>query len=146
MSKRDPVKLFARWFWFVYLPLGLTGALLLLAVSGFLPGKSKLLLIPFIAYSVVGARLILERRKLGFSIPAPAQVLVGIGSVAGMVLIGGLLFGVGWDRLGDGHGLFLVYLGGFLMVLSVTTPMFKLIDVLVRSGGRVLGRRSARRR
>lgn len=65
--------------------------------------------------------------------------VVGIGVVA---LIGGILFILGMGRASSGSmGLLLIGVGGFLMLLSVTLPTFKLVDITLRAVGRLMSRK-----
>ncbi|HEX2054196.1 MAG TPA: hypothetical protein VHJ78_10795 [Actinomycetota bacterium] len=76
--------------------------------------------------------------------PVPPQIrrrravagVLGIGVMCG---IGGLLFIIGMGRASSGSlGLALIGIGGFLMLLSVTLPTFKIVDIVVRAIGRLL--------
>lgn len=65
--------------------------------------------------------------------------VLGIGVMCG---IGGLLFIIGMGRASSGSlGLALIGLGGFLMLLSVTLPTFKIVDIVVRALGRLISRK-----
>jgi hypothetical protein len=85
--------------------------------------------------------------------PPPRQVerlstsqraLFGLGAIAVLLLLGGILLVFGMARLNTSFGLALVGIGGFLMILSVTVPTFRLFDVLLRAVGRLIGRKTAR--
>ncbi len=70
------------------------------------------------------------------------RAVVGVLGIGIMLLLGGLLFILGMGRAGSGtFGLALIGLGGFLMLLSVTLPTFKIVDVVVRAIGRVASRK-----
>lgn len=66
--------------------------------------------------------------------------IIGIGV---LLLVGGILVIVGIGRVTSSFGLVMVGLGGFLMILSVTLPTFRLVDALLRGIGRLLSRRPA---
>lgn len=62
--------------------------------------------------------------------------VLGIGVLLG---IGGLLFILGMGKASSGQlGLLLIGFGGFLMLLSVTLPTFKIVDIMVRAIGRMV--------
>jgi hypothetical protein len=69
--------------------------------------------------------------------------LIGIGV---LLLVGGILVIVGIGRVTSSFGLVMVGVGGFLMILSVTLPTFRLVDALLRGIGRLLSRRPAKPR
>ena len=70
--------------------------------------------------------------------------VLGIGVLLG---IGGLLFILGMGKASSGQlGLLLIGFGGFLMLLSVTLPTFKIVDIMVRAIGRMVIQKRARRR
>jgi len=152
MSQREgnrrrpaPEALFMRWLWLVYMPLGVLAALLLLAVMKLLPGWTTLPVLALAAYSVLAGRLILERRRKGLSTPAPRALVFGIGAIAGAALLGLALFFLGWSRLSStGQGQTLLAVGAFLMILSVTAPAFKLIDVGLKTTGRMIEKKRTR--
>lgn len=62
------------------------------------------------------------------------------------MLVGGILVIVGIGRVTSSFGLIMVGVGGFLMILSVTLPTFRLVDALLRGIGRLLSRRPAQPR
>lgn len=79
--------------------------------------------------------------------PVPAKIrrrraiagVLGIGILLG---IGGLLFILGMGKASSGQlGLLLIGFGGFLMLLSVTLPTFKIVDILVRAIGRMVAKK-----
>lgn len=135
-------RLFARWFWLVYLPLGLLLASLLLLASGVFPKGAWPALVLLAGYGVLATRLLLERRKRGLGVPAPRSIIIGIGSVAIVLLFGSMLFAVGMDRLSTDQGLVLAAAGGFLMILSVTVPAFRIVDVFARWLGKLFTKRA----
>ncbi|CAN5900884.1 hypothetical protein BH23ACT12_BH23ACT12_03790 [soil metagenome] len=64
---------------------------------------------------------------------------LGIGVLLG---IGGLLFILGMGKASSGQlGLLLIGLGGFLMLLSVTLPTFKIVDIMVRAISRLVSKK-----
>jgi hypothetical protein len=67
--------------------------------------------------------------------------IIGIGV---LLLVGGILVIVGIGRVTSSFGLVMVGVGGFLMILSVTLPTFRLVDALLRGIGRLLARRPAK--
>jgi hypothetical protein len=67
--------------------------------------------------------------------------IIGIGV---LLLVGGILVIVGIGRVTSSFGLVMVGVGGFLMILSVTLPTFRLVDALLRGIGRLLSRRPAK--
>jgi hypothetical protein len=69
--------------------------------------------------------------------------IIGIGV---LLLVGGILVIVGIGRVTSSFGLIMVGVGGFLMILSVTLPTFRLVDALLRGIGRLLSRRPAQPR
>ena len=79
--------------------------------------------------------------------PVPARIkrrraVAGVMGVGVMSLLGGLLFILGMGRASSGtFGLLLIGIGGFLMLLSVTLPTFKIVDLVVRAVGRVVSRK-----
>ncbi len=65
--------------------------------------------------------------------------VLGIGVLLG---IGGLLFILGMGKASSGQlGLLLIGFGGFLMLLSVTLPTFKIVDIMVRAIGRMVAKK-----
>ena len=135
--------LFARWFWLVYLPLGLTGVVMLLAVAGLLP---RALRAPVIAltglWSALALRLLIERRRRGVAIPAPRSIVFGIAAVASLALGGGLLAWIGIGKVSSSEGLAMLLVGCFFMLMAVFAPMFKLVDSALRLAARIVTRRS----
>lgn len=79
--------------------------------------------------------------------PVPPQIrrrraVAGVLGIGVMLGVGGLLFILGMGRASSGSlGLALIGIGGFLMLLSVTLPTFKIVDMAVRAIGRVLGKK-----
>jgi hypothetical protein len=135
--------LFARWFWLVYLPLGLIGAVLLLVLAGLVPSALKLPLIAVTgAWSAVALRLLIERRRRGLAVPAPRSIVVGILAVAGLAVGGGLLAWIGIGRVSSSEGLAMLLVGCFFMLMAVFAPMFKLVDSGFRLAARLVSRRS----
>lgn len=140
-----PEALFVRWLWLVFVPLGLLAALLLLLPTGLLPNWATLPILILSAYSLLAVRLILERKKKGLSTPAPRWLLLGIGSIAGAALLGLALFILGWSRLSSsGQGQALLAVGVFLMILSITAPLFKVVDIGLRTTGKIVRKRRTR--
>jgi len=79
--------------------------------------------------------------------PVPARIkrrraVAGVMGVGVMSLLGGLLFILGMGRASSGtFGLLLIGIGGFLMLLSVTLPTFKIVDLVVRAVGRLVSKK-----
>ena len=71
------------------------------------------------------------------------RLLFGLSVIAGLLFVGGVLLVFGMARLTSSVGLALVAIGGFLMILSVTVPAFRLFDLVVRAVARVVGRRAS---
>lgn len=135
-------KLFGRWFVLVYLPLGLLLGLLVLLLAGLLSGIGILFFILLAAYALIAVRLLLERRRLGLEIPAPRAILRWIIVIAGSSVIGVLFLALGWHRLRiSGRGSALLAVGGFLILLALVTPVFKLLDASVRGLKRATSRK-----
>lgn len=141
--------LFARWFWLVYLPLGLLIVLFVLFITDALPAWGVPMLILLAGWGLLAVRLILERRRRGLEVPLPRSLLYGIATIAGLALGGALLVWVGLARVSTSVGVAFLLLGGFLMLVAVFAPAFKLVDIFVRSAGRLvktaLGRRGRAR-
>jgi len=133
-------QLFARWFWLVYLPLGLLLAVFILFVAGLLPAQGIPALIFLAVWGLLAMRLIYERRRLGLYIPPPKTFVIWTAAVTGLVLGGGVLFWLGAGSLNTNTGVAMFILGGFLMILAVTAPAFKLIDFGFRRFGRMIKR------
>jgi hypothetical protein len=83
--------------------------------------------------------------------PVPARIrrrraLAGVLGIGVLSLIGGLLFIIGMGRASSGQlGLILIGVGGFLMLLSVTLPTFKMVDITLRAVGRLLSKKGSPR-
>lgn len=73
---------------------------------------------------------ILRRRALA--------AVVGIGA---LLLVGGILVVVGFGRVNSSFGLVMLGVGGFLMILSVTLPTFRLVDAVLRAIARGMSHR-----
>lgn len=69
------------------------------------------------------------------------RALAGIVGIGALLLIGGILVIIGIGRVTSSLGLVMVGVGGFLMILSVTLPTFRLVDAVLRGIGRLLSRR-----
>ena len=134
--------LFARWFWLVYLPLGLLVTVLLLVGTGLMPAPLR---VPLLAatgiWSALALRLLVERRRRQLAVPAPRSIVVGIGAVALLAVSGGLLTWIGIGRVSTSAGLAMLLVGCFFMLMAVFAPMFKLVDSGFRLAARVLTRR-----
>jgi hypothetical protein len=164
--------LFGRWVLLVYVPLGLLTLGLLLLVLGVLSGAAVWLLLLLGVYCVVPVLLLLEWRRRGLPLPTPRGVvtprpsrpaapvppapppgpvsrlsgsqraMVGIAAIAALLLFGVILLVFGMGRLDSSLGLLLAAIGGFLMILSVTVPTFRLFDIVLRAVGRLIGRKA----
>ena len=134
--------LFARWFWLVYLPLGLLLVCLAVFFVGYLPAWGRPILIGLGLYGLIALRLLIERRRRGMLVPAPKNVLAGMAWIGGLASTGAVLAYAGGERLSTDTGLALTLAGGFLMFMSVMAPIFKIIDLLLRTTGRAVGRRA----
>lgn len=67
------------------------------------------------------------------------RAVAGVLGTGVLLGIGGLLFILGMGKASSGQlGLLLIGLGGFLMLLSVTLPTFKIVDLTVRAIGRLV--------
>lgn len=136
--------LFVRWFWLVYLPLGLLAAGMLLVLFQVLPSRMKWPLLVLGAYGLLAVRLLIERKRKGLSVPPPRNILIGILSVTGLLVLGAILFVLGMGRLTTTEGLVMAGMGGFLMILSVTVPTFRMVDAALRWSGRLISRRTSK--
>jgi len=141
MSKRRvSSSLFVRWFWLVYLPLGLLPSAIILRLFGVLPNGTTWIIIILGIWGLLAVRLLMERRRAGLGVPPPKSTVIGIGSIAAMTGVGALLLILGMGRLTTGQGLAMTAIGGFLMLVSVTVPTFRLMDSIIRGATRLLGR------
>lgn len=136
--RRGGPQLFARWFWLVHVPLGLLLATFILFVTRLLPSAGIPALIFLSVWGLLAIRLIFERRRLGLYIPPPKSFVIWVAAVTGLVLTGGVLFWIGAGKLNTNTGVVMFIIGGFLMILSVTAPAFKLIDLGLRRFGRII--------
>ncbi len=132
--------LFVRWFWLVYLPLGLFASAVILRLFSVLPSGTTWILVVLGVWGLLAIRLLIERRRAGLGVPPPKSMVIGIGSIAAMTGIGALLLILGMGRLTTGQGLAMTAIGGFLMLMSVTLPTFRLMDSVIRGTSRLLGR------
>jgi hypothetical protein len=130
--------LFARWFWFVYVPLGLFVPLLLLTFAGLLPRLAVAGLMVLSVWSAAAVRLLFERSRRGLAVPVPKNLVGGLSWVTGLAATGAVLGWMGLARLSSDLGLLLGFSGVFLMVLALIAPAFKLIDVIIRSGAKTV--------
>lgn len=136
--------LFLRWFVVVYLPLGLLGALMLLAALGLLPRLLRPAVLLLAAWNVLGLRLLYERRKKGLKVKTPRDLVLWASLVAVIGGVGLTLFWVGAENLSSNIGFLLFLMGGFLMALAITLPLFKLFDAAIRGLFRaILGSKTA---
>ncbi|HEX2148831.1 MAG TPA: hypothetical protein VHI31_01460 [Actinomycetota bacterium] len=70
------------------------------------------------------------------------RAVAGVLGIGVLLAIGGLLFILGMGKASSGQlGLLLIGLGGFLMLLSVTLPTFKIVDIMVRAIGRLVSKK-----
>jgi carbon monoxide dehydrogenase subunit G len=133
--------LFARWFWLVYLPLGLLATVLLLVGAGIMPRPFRVpLLVATGIWSGLALRLLVERRRRRLTVPAPRSIVVGIGAVVLLAVVGAVLTWVGIGRVSTSAGLAMLLVGCFFMLMAVFAPMFKLVDSGFRLAARVLTR------
>ncbi|MGH2773011.1 MAG: hypothetical protein ACRDIU_07750 [Actinomycetota bacterium] len=137
-------QLFARWFWLVYVPLALLVVSVVLKLAGMLPAWGNVVLILLALYSVLALKLLLERRKAGVGFGLPRPLVTGLAALSGILVLGITFFVLGVERLSTTGGLAMVLIGGFLMILSVTVPTFRMVDSILRFGGRLVGRASGR--
>jgi hypothetical protein len=149
-TEREPkissAVLFARWFWVVYVPLGLFVTLLLVAFAGLLPKLAIPVLLIVSVWSAVAVRLLFERSRRGLEVPVPKNLVGGLSWVAGLASTGAVLGWMGLARLSSDLGLLLGFTGVFLMVLALIAPVFKLVDVIIRTGARTVLSRMLRAR
>lgn len=68
------------------------------------------------------------------------RALAGVVGIGALLLVGGILVIVGIGRVTSSLGLVMVGIGGFLMILSVTLPTFRLVDAVLRGIGRLVSR------
>lgn len=140
--KREPnsssATLFARWFWVVYVPLGLFVTLLLVAFTGLLPKLAIPVLMIVSLWSAVAVRLLFERSRRGLEVPVPKNLVGGFSWVAGLALTGAVLGWMGLARLSSDLGLLLGFTGVFLIALALIAPVFKLVDVIIKTGARTV--------
>lgn len=115
-------------------------ALFAVFALGRLPSAAVPVLVAASVWGLVAIRLLLERRRVGLQVPPPQRLMLWAATLGGIVLVGATLFWVGADRLGSNVGVGMVVVGGFLMILAVTAPAFKLIDVILRRLGRLIRR------
>lgn len=137
-------QLFARWFWLVHVPLGLLLATFILFVTGLLPPSGIPALVFLSVWGLLAVRLIFERRRLRLYIPPSKSFVTWVAAVTGLVLTGGILFWIGAGKLNTNTGVVMFIIGGFLMILSVTAPAFKLIDFGFRRFGRIIKKLASR--
>jgi hypothetical protein len=70
------------------------------------------------------------------------RAVAGVLGIGVMLGLGGLLFILGMGKASSGQlGLLLIGVGGFLMLLSVTLPTFKIVDIMVRAIGRLVSKK-----
>ena len=150
MSQVSADRLFARWFWVVYLPLGLLGALVVVVVSGVVRRPPLLLTLVAAAYGAIAIRLLYERRRRRLVVRAPSALVGGLAWISGVGLTGAVLLWTGLERLHATAGAVLSLSGGFLILVAVLAPLLRGIDVAVRKLGGLIARavapRSARPR
>lgn len=131
--------LFVRWFWLVYLPIALLPLAVILRTFGILPGGT-LMVMALGIWGLLALRLLIERRRKGLGVPLPKSMAIGLGSVAAMAAAGALLLILGMRKLTAGSGLTMTAIGGFLLLMSVTLPTFRLMDSLIRATTRFVKR------
>lgn len=138
MADRTASDLFFRWFVVVYLPLGLLALMLGLLPFGMLPSWALPFMVLLGAYALPAVRLLIERRRSKLGVPLPRKIIVSVAVISGMMAGGAGLFVIGMSRLTTTAGLVMVFVGGCLMILSISAPAFRLMDIILRKTGRLL--------
>ncbi|MGH2812397.1 MAG: hypothetical protein ACRDI1_06760 [Actinomycetota bacterium] len=138
MQRLNSKALFARWFWVVYVPLGLLAGLLVLLAAGFLPSWGVWILAAFGAWSLLAVVLLFERRRRGLSVPPPKSIVKGTAWVAALAAAGSLFGWLGTGRLTSDTGVVMALVGAFLVTFAVLAPALKIVDLLLRRLGRML--------
>lgn len=128
--------LFTRWLLLVYCPLGLLGAGFSLFVLGGLPGWMKPLLLLLAIWGVAATRLLWERQKLGIQVPPPRDLVLALAALTFTALMGTMLIWLGLDRLSSTSGVVMLYFGGVLVLTAVLAPIFKALDMAIRTVAR----------
>lgn len=135
-------RVFFRWLWLVYVPIGLAAVALIVAMTGILPRQATIPLIALTAWAAGGVWLIIERRRRMVRIAVPASFIVGLISVGVLVIAGMLLAWMGTDRLGSSDGPTMLVVGAFLLLVAGFAPAFRLADAIMRFTVRTLIRLS----
>lgn len=138
-------RIFYRWLWLVYVPIALVPFILLVAMTGLLPHQAHFPLALLLLWDAGGIALILERRRRKITVPVPRALLAGLACLTVTGLSGSILSWMGIDRLASRGGPALLEAGGFLLLLTVFIPAFKLVDVTARSARRLIRTPRARR-
>jgi hypothetical protein len=124
--------------WVVYLPILGAVSLVTLQILGILPAMLQPVVGIAGAWAIFGIRLLIERRRRGVSIPAPRGVIVWFGGLSILVIVGGILFWTGANRLSSDTGATMFMAGTFLLALAGAAPFFKVFDMFLRLIGRSL--------
>jgi hypothetical protein len=131
-------RVFYRWLWLVYAPLGLGLLAVMVFLSGVMPGFLALPFVALLAWDAVNVRLLIERHRRKIALQVPPTLLIGVGATVVAGLAGALLAWMGIDRLSARTGPPLLVTGGFLMLAAAFAPAFKLLDMALRLTGRTL--------
>lgn len=132
----SPRALFARWFWLVYLPLGLFFVLLALTFTELLPRWAIPFLIASSLWGALSVRLIVERVRIGLPVPPPRNLVGGSTWVVALVVTGAVLGWIGAAKLSSDVGIGLALTGAFLIVFALIAPLFKVLDLALRASRR----------
>jgi hypothetical protein len=119
-------------------PIALGVIALGVALSGLLPHQGDLPLLALLAWDAGGIWMIVERRRRKVKIPIPTTMVVGLISLGALVLVGCIMAWMGIDRLASPGGPALVVIGGFLLLLAMFAPAFRMLDAALRFAGRSL--------
>lgn len=142
-------RVFYRWLWLVFAPIGLGVIAVIVFLSGIMPGFLALPFVALLAWDAVDVRLIIERRRRKIPLRIPRTLYVGMGGTVLAVLVGAVLAWMGIDRLSSKSGPGLLVLGGFIMLTAAFAPGFKVLDLMLRATGRGLlrlgGQKTGRR-
>ncbi|MGH2768822.1 MAG: hypothetical protein ACRDIF_07705 [Actinomycetota bacterium] len=143
-GRGGPTDLFLRWLWLVYLPLGLAGMGMLLLVGDVVPWWGVPIVLALTGWGAIAARLLLERRRLGLRIPTPPGRIAWVAGAGGFLVVGALLSWIGLARFTTSGGPAFLLLGGFLLLLALMVPAFRVVALALHMAGRMLARRRPR--